>query len=78
MAKSKNHTSKNQNSKAHRNGIKRPQKFSFKRLTGVSIFHKLKLNNKCLEASNFRKKLQKSYKIRPNVEQTLDGQNYCR
>jgi len=28
MAKSKNHTNQNQNKKAHRNGIKRPQKQS--------------------------------------------------
>ncbi|EPX72407.1 60S ribosomal protein L29 [Schizosaccharomyces octosporus yFS286] len=29
MAKSKNHTNHNQNKKAHRNGIKRPQKHRY-------------------------------------------------
>ncbi|VDK64549.1 unnamed protein product [Anisakis simplex] len=35
MAKSKNHTSHNQNRKDHRNGIKRPMKHRFLSLKGV-------------------------------------------
>jgi len=35
MAKSKNHTNQNQNKKAHRNGIKRPQKQRYPSLRGV-------------------------------------------
>ncbi len=35
MAKSKNHTAHNQTYKAHRNGIKRPQKQRFRSLKGV-------------------------------------------
>ncbi|KAJ3069884.1 60S ribosomal protein L29, partial [Quaeritorhiza haematococci] len=34
-AKSKNHTNHNQNRKAHRNGIKRPQRNRFPSLKGV-------------------------------------------
>nr|ACV20959.1 large subunit ribosomal protein 29 [Pseudodiplogasteroides sp. SB257] len=35
MAKSKNHTSHNQNRKDHRNGIKRPRKQRFMSMVGV-------------------------------------------
>ncbi|PPQ95489.1 hypothetical protein CVT26_008517 [Gymnopilus dilepis] len=35
MAKSKNHTNHNQNKKAHRNGIKRPQRNRTRSLKGV-------------------------------------------
>ncbi|KAF8901691.1 ribosomal L29e protein family-domain-containing protein [Gymnopilus junonius] len=35
MAKSKNHTNHNQNKKAHRNGIKRPQSTRTRSLRGV-------------------------------------------
>ncbi|KZW04044.1 hypothetical protein EXIGLDRAFT_635452 [Exidia glandulosa HHB12029] len=35
MAKSKNHTNHNQNKKAHRNGIKKPQKKSTFSMKGV-------------------------------------------
>jgi large subunit ribosomal protein L29e len=35
MAKSKNHTNHNQNKKAHRNGIKKPQKQRYTSLKGV-------------------------------------------
>ncbi|KAI4524155.1 ribosomal L29e protein family-domain-containing protein [Schizophyllum commune] len=35
MAKSKNHTNHNQNKKAHRNGIKRPQTHSTRSMRGV-------------------------------------------
>uniref|UniRef100_A0A914ZHI1 60S ribosomal protein L29 n=2 Tax=Parascaris TaxID=6254 RepID=A0A914ZHI1_PARUN len=35
MAKSKNHTSHNQNRKNHRNGIKRPKKHRFMSMKGV-------------------------------------------
>ncbi|KAF9057281.1 ribosomal L29e protein family-domain-containing protein [Panaeolus papilionaceus] len=35
MAKSKNHTNHNQNKKAHRNGIKRPQSMRSPSLKGV-------------------------------------------
>eukprot|EP01137_Pigoraptor_chileana_P036992 Opistho-2@33446 len=35
MAKSKNHTNQNQNKKAHRNGIKRPQSNKYPSLRGV-------------------------------------------
>ncbi|PVU90108.1 hypothetical protein BB559_004788 [Furculomyces boomerangus] len=35
MAKSKNHTNHNQNSKAHRNGIRRPTKQRYLSLRGV-------------------------------------------
>eukprot|EP00048_Salpingoeca_helianthica_P014240 m.220793 g.220793 ORF g.220793 m.220793 type:complete len:60 (+) comp15646_c0_seq1:108-287(+) len=35
MAKSKNHTNHNQNAKAHKNGIKRPQSHRFPSLKGV-------------------------------------------
>jgi hypothetical protein len=37
MAKSKNHTNHNQNRKAHRNGIKKPQKHKYASLKGVSV-----------------------------------------
>jgi hypothetical protein len=36
MAKSKNHTAHNQSKKAHRNGIKRPQKHKYTSRKGVS------------------------------------------
>jgi hypothetical protein len=36
MAKSKNHTAHNQSKKAHRNGIKRPQKHKYISTKGVS------------------------------------------
>ncbi|TNJ29537.1 Ribosomal protein L29e [Giardia muris] len=35
MAKTKNHTNKNQNRKAHRNGIKRPPPEAYKSLKGM-------------------------------------------
>ncbi|KAJ8661155.1 hypothetical protein O0I10_002902 [Lichtheimia ornata] len=35
MAKSKNHTNHNQNSKAHRNGIKKPRQHRYPSLKGV-------------------------------------------
>jgi len=35
MSKSKNHTSHNDNSKAHRNGIKKPKKTKYGSLKGV-------------------------------------------
>lgn len=35
MAKSKNHTNHNQNSKAHRNGIKRPKSYRYPSMKGV-------------------------------------------
>ena len=35
MAKSKNHTNHNQNSKAHRNGIKKPKRERYLSLKGV-------------------------------------------
>ena len=35
MAKSKNHTAHNQNKKAHRRGIKKPQKQRYASLKGV-------------------------------------------
>ncbi|KAI9258959.1 ribosomal L29e protein family-domain-containing protein [Phascolomyces articulosus] len=35
MAKSKNHTNHNQNSKAHRNGIKKPKQQRYPSLKGV-------------------------------------------
>ncbi|RKP26070.1 ribosomal L29e protein family-domain-containing protein [Syncephalis pseudoplumigaleata] len=35
MSKSKNHTNHNQNRKAHRNGIKRPQRFRHASRKGV-------------------------------------------
>ena len=35
MAKSKNHTNKNQISKAHRNGIKKPRRQRYSSLKGV-------------------------------------------
>eukprot|EP00842_Homolaphlyctis_polyrhiza_P005399 jgi/Hompol1/5860/HPOL_001114-RA len=35
MAKSKNHTNHNQNKKAHRNGIKKPQRNRYVSLKGV-------------------------------------------
>ncbi|KAI8330049.1 ribosomal L29e protein family-domain-containing protein [Chlamydoabsidia padenii] len=35
MAKSKNHTNHNQNSKAHRNGIKKPRQHKYPSLKGV-------------------------------------------
>jgi len=38
MAKSKNHTAHNQSKKAHRNGIKRPQKHKYTSRKGVSLF----------------------------------------
>lgn len=37
MAKSKNHTAHNQSKKAHRNGIKRPQKHKYTSRKGVSF-----------------------------------------
>jgi len=37
MAKSKNHTAHNQSKKAHRNGIKRPQKHKYASRKGVSF-----------------------------------------
>ena len=37
MAKSKNHTNHNQNRKAHRNGIKKPQKHKYSSMKGVSV-----------------------------------------
>lgn len=36
MAKSKNHTANNQSRKAHRNGIKKPQKHKYISTKGVS------------------------------------------
>ena len=36
MAKSKNHTNHNQTRKAHRNGIKKPQKHKYSSMKGVS------------------------------------------
>ena len=36
MSKSKNHTAHNQNKKAHRNGIKKPTKYKYSSLKGVS------------------------------------------
>lgn len=36
MAKSKNHTAHNQSKKAHRNGIKKPQKHKYISTKGVS------------------------------------------
>ncbi|KAG2110368.1 ribosomal L29e protein family-domain-containing protein [Suillus discolor] len=37
MAKSKNHTNHNQNRKAHRNGIRRPQTNRSRSLRGVDL-----------------------------------------
>jgi large subunit ribosomal protein L29e len=37
MAKSKNHTAGNQSRKAHRNGIKKPQKHKYHSTKGVSL-----------------------------------------
>jgi len=37
MSKSKNHTAKNQNRKAHRNGLKRPKTHRYQSMKGVSI-----------------------------------------
>jgi len=36
MSKDKNHSSKNQNSKNHRNGIKKPQRVKYGSLSGVN------------------------------------------
>ena len=36
MAKSKNHTAHNQNKKAHRNGIKKPQRQRYISMLGVN------------------------------------------
>ena len=37
MAKSKNHTAKNQSNKAHANGIKKPKRYTKKSLKGVRV-----------------------------------------
>lgn len=37
MSKSKNHTAKNQNRKAHRNGLKRPKTHRHQSMKGVSM-----------------------------------------
>nr|ACV20960.1 large subunit ribosomal protein 29 [Diplogastrellus gracilis] len=57
MAKSKNHTSHNQNRKDHRNGIKRPQKQRYMSMKGVdakflkNLRFAKKHNKKCVKES---------------------------
>lgn len=45
MAKSKNHTAHNQSKKAHRNGIKKPQKHKYISTKGVSTVWILQQTN---------------------------------
>uniref|UniRef100_A0A0R3S333 60S ribosomal protein L29 n=1 Tax=Elaeophora elaphi TaxID=1147741 RepID=A0A0R3S333_9BILA len=54
MAKSKNHTSHNQNRKDHRNGIKKPKKHRFMSMKGV--------DQKFLRNLRFAKKHNKRHK----------------
>ncbi|CAL1279827.1 unnamed protein product [Larinioides sclopetarius] len=58
MAKSKNHTNHNQNSKDHRNGIKRPSRFRKESMKGVDpkFLKNLKFSRK------HNKKLRKQVK----------------
>jgi hypothetical protein len=50
MAKSKNHTAHNQSKKAHRNGIKKPQKHKYISTKGVSTHSAGQLQQPDLEA----------------------------
>jgi len=60
MAKSKNHTNHNQNSKDHRNGIKKPQKQRFASLRGV--------DQKFLRNQRFAKR----YALKPRQQSAID------
>ncbi|KAH8871846.1 hypothetical protein MN116_006198 [Schistosoma mekongi] len=67
MAKSKNHTSHNQNKKQHRNGIIRPKKQRYPSLKGV--------DPKFLRNMRFAKKHNKrgNKKVQPAVTPTVAG-----
>ncbi|VDN23487.1 unnamed protein product [Gongylonema pulchrum] len=60
MAKSKNHTSHNQNRKDHRNGIKRPKKHRFMSMRGV--------DQKFLRNLRFAKKHNKKFRPQKKIE----------
>ena len=78
MSKSKNHTSHNDNSKAHRNGIKKPKKQKFISLKGV--------DPKFLRNLRFAKKANKktyafsssfAYPLSPPSHYTFDTNSAC-
>lgn len=53
MAKSKNHTNHNQNKKAHRNGIKKPQRHAKVSLRGID--QKFRRNQRYANKGTFGK-----------------------
>ena len=57
MAKSKNHTSHNQNAKDHKNGIKKPQKYRYTSMKGVDS--KFVRNQRFAKAGDRKRRLAK-------------------
>ncbi|KFD61805.1 hypothetical protein M514_26007 [Trichuris suis] len=77
MAKSKNHTNKNQNRKDHRNGIKRPRRYRQRSWKGVcpKFLKNLRFVRKGLRQKALRDKMDKrmAEKSQKIAEKTADN-----